>query len=349
MSFMHFDAHTAAAGVIIPILDGTEESPQTAFGIGTTTDSIESGWVFVTNTYYQAGPPLVNYIPGNITKVEWDFGIPNYSNRPPEVWYENKSYTETFWLKATQSGLAAPGEAPATGYNLDEWYDISLGNHPAGGPFWYWAADAVGTVTGMIKVEIARDNLGTPGTVVATGYYSGNCRMTASGGGGDGGCFTAGSLVLMAAGNEKPIEDVKEGEMVVSLTDNDDLVAAKVSKVMAPRICNVYEVKLSNGKVIETTAEHPFRTVTGKWLNIDPEATYQPTLGGRNVKPIVDGKLHCGTRLYGFETNVEVVKIKNTGRQETVYNLSKVDGHHNFFVEGICVHNVLDEGRTVKE
>ena len=52
------------------------------------------------------------------------------------------------------------------------------------------------------------------------------------------------------------------------------------------------------------------------------------------------GKLEIGTSLKGIDANVSITGITNTGKTETVYHLYDVGEHHNFFVEGMCVHNV---------
>ena len=161
-------------------------------------------------------------------------------------------------------------------------------------------------------------------------------------------CFTGNMLVLMADGTEKPIADILMGDMVMSLnTETNQLEGARVYSTMVPRICNIYKIKLSNGKTVETTIEHPFRTADGRWANIDPTATYQPTLGGKNVTPsYVDAQLHEGMLLRGAEGSAKITKIIDTGRIETVYHLSRVGGHHNFFVEGMCVHNISQENEV---
>lgn len=344
MSFMHVDAFTAATGVFTPALTGTPSVPNSAFSIntadGVTARDAECGWLFATNTY---SLPASYYVveQGSVTRYESDFGGPNIHSlyQADITWFGNKSYTQTYWIRATTES----GDASNYGYNLNQWYSLAPTAPGAAVPFWSWGVTSkfATILEGTIKVEIANDNVGT--IILATGYYKGKAQLTAAGGGGGGGCFTGNMLVLMADGTEKPIKDVVEGDLVVGLAKDNSFVSARVNTVMAPRVCKVYEIKLSNGKVIETTAEHPFKTVTGQWVNIDPEATYQPKLGGHSVKPKVDGKLTCGTRLYGFESNAEVVKIKDTGRMETVYHLANVGDNQTYFVEGMCVHNLLDE------
>jgi RHS repeat-associated protein len=76
------------------------------------------------------------------------------------------------------------------------------------------------------------------------------------------GCFVAGTLILLANGASKPIEDIKVGDTVVSRSDQYDdtspVVASKVTKVFSYEIDGTLLVKFADGSIIETTSEHPF-------------------------------------------------------------------------------------------
>lgn len=207
------------------------------------------------------------------------------------------------------------------------------------GVFWSWMTTGVSSYTATFPVYI-RENTGTPGPVLDSATWSIQITENASGGGGGGGgCFTGNMRVLMADGSEKRISDVLVGEAVMSLnTQTGDLVASRVNELMVPRLCDVYELHLSNGKVIETTSEHPFRTVSGKWAAIDPTAMVVFRSGNARRTP---AEMHIkeGLLLHGAEEHAKVTKIVDTGRKETVYHLAHV-GMRNFFVEGFCVHNI---------
>ena len=256
------------------------------------------------------------------------------------------------WIEPTWAGPGVPSYQVMRGASAPFDLDTNPGYGPLAGvwqdvgnlAFWGFQTSDIQLVTATFLVSIRQ---GT-GPVIDTATWTIQINRTAGGGGGGGGgCFTGNMLVLMADGTEKPIANIFAGEMVMSFdTETNKLVSAKVDDVMVPRICDIYEIKLSNGKVIETTSEHPFRTADGRWANIDPEATYRPAAGGANVKPYVGGPLyqmHEGMLLHGIEGNAKVVKIIDTGRKETVYHLSRVGSSHNFFVEGMCVHNIFTE------
>lgn len=244
------------------------------------------------------------------------------------------------WIEPTWAGPGVPSYQVMRGASAPFDLDTNPGYGPLAGvwqdvgnlAFWGFQTSDIQLVTATFLVSIRQ---GT-GPVIDTATWTIQINRTAGGGGG-GGCFTANMLVLMADGTEKPIADIMAGEMVMSLDPGTNtLVSARVQNIMIPRICNIYEVRLTNGKVIETTIEHPFRTADGRWVNIDPNATHAPNVGSQMHK------IREGMLLRGAEGSARIAKIVDTGRMETVYNLSSVGIHHTYFVEGMCVHNKID-------
>ena len=344
MTFMHFDAHTAAAGVISPMLSGTELSPNTAFGVDNTDGVIagdcEAGWIFSTQNVSLGAPTYYVTEQGSITRYDLDFGAPAYSLfNPTEEWFGNKTYTATYWIEANQSSLATPGDPPNAGNALDTPLRLAPGDPDR---FWYWGASSKGSLTyrGTVRVQIFSDNGGAPGSVIATGYYRGSAIVTYRGSSGGGSCFTGNMLVLMANGTEKPIKDVIAGDMVKSYNERTGRIEnVQVNGTMVPRVDKVYRVELSNGRVIETTQGHPFRTTDNTWVNINP-------VRAKIVEPetTVDcAKMEKGMTLQGASGSAEIVNITDAVGVETVYHLYDVGPYNNFFVEGTCVHNVTTQ------
>lgn len=263
----------------------------------------------------------------------------NLSSNIEFDWVDPKSFAPGTWEMSR--GASAPfdlngGFGAAYGPLEGVWTQISTGDVS-----WGFSTDVPRTETATFPVYI-RDNPGTPGPIIDTATWTISITEAYCGGGGGGGCFTGNMRVLMADGREKPIADVFIGEAVMSLnTQTGELVASRVNELMIPRFCDIYELHLSNGKIIETTIEHPFRTVNGKWASIDPLSTYQ-SRNGTTYRSPANAKLKEGLLLHGAEEHARVIKIVETGRKETVYHLAHV-GMHNFFVEGFCVHNIIDQ------
>jgi len=83
---------------------------------------------------------------------------------------------------------------------------------------------------------------------------------------GHGKCFRKGSKMNMANGAIKNIEDVKVGDIVIGKDDHEQLVPLKVNGFVDNGIKDIFRIKLSNGRELEVTNNHPF--YTGHWTSI---------------------------------------------------------------------------------
>lgn len=144
-------------------------------------------------------------------------------------------------------------------------------------------------------------------------------------------CFPPGTLVLMADGTTKPIENVEVGEEVMAMdADNGgDLVARPVTDTHQNKTMRLFVIEfdvdkdgIADGK-FEATGEHPIWTTN---------------LGWRDAKDLSVGDI----LLTETKDTVNVINVSiNKGYSDT-FNLS-VDGVHTFFIvpDGtpILVHN----------
>jgi pretoxin HINT domain-containing protein len=136
---------------------------------------------------------------------------------------------------------------------------------------------------------------------------------------GGGACFIAGSKVLTPEG-EKAIEEIKLGDMVQTWDmDRHQMVPTQVTDTLAHHDRATLEV-VTEGGSLTTTPEHPFWT-GNEWLPA--------------------GKLKAGESTIqdssGQQTKVTEVK---DGPKANVYNLHVTAPAHNYFVEGLLVHNM---------
>ena len=132
----------------------------------------------------------------------------------------------------------------------------------------------------------------------------------------------AGTLVWMADGTTKPIEQVKLGESVLSKNEKTGEVAAKKVTNTSVRQ-NIWTRKLSfeGGAVLETTDEHPL---------------YVEGSGFVKAKEVGIGS-SIVTRA---GPSAKVVAVEADVRQAKVYNFT-VDAFHTYFVgqDALWVHN----------
>jgi len=144
-------------------------------------------------------------------------------------------------------------------------------------------------------------------------------------------CFAAGTLVTMADGSTKPIEQVKVGDWVASRDSEQaekskshlkskESVGKEVTRRYVTEQMRTVKVSFSNGEVIQCTSGHPFYVV------------------GKGFTPA--GRLAIGNSIITRAgPNVTVRKIEQGG-VTTVYNF-EVEGTHAYFVgkTGAWVHN----------
>ncbi|GMK38808.1 hypothetical protein PCCS19_18620 [Paenibacillus sp. CCS19] len=133
-------------------------------------------------------------------------------------------------------------------------------------------------------------------------------------------CFTAGTKVLTESG-EKAIEDIKEGDSVLSKNEvTGELEYKEVTDIFNHETDEIYQIQVGN-QVIEATYNHPF------WVS------------GEGWKFVKDLKVGDELEQSTGET-LKILSIKLLKMRTTVYNFT-VDDFHTYFVSdlGIWVHN----------
>lgn len=141
-------------------------------------------------------------------------------------------------------------------------------------------------------------------------------------------CFIAGTEIKMADGSIKNIEDITDGDIVLSLNE--------VTKEVEPKaVYNIRQfsdetlitITLENGKVIVSTLDHPYYTEN---LTL---ASYNGTTTNGN-------KLKVGDALYtlgGEKSNIkEITELNYTTTPVYIFT---VEDNHNFYANEILVHN----------
>lgn len=139
------------------------------------------------------------------------------------------------------------------------------------------------------------------------------------GGGGSsgGGCFLAGTKILMADGKARAIEDITTGAWVrsVDFENGGILVAARVYATLSVERGEYWVI---NGE-IKTTAEHPFYVIGRGWEHA--------------------AELKVGMELRAVdESPILIESIVHVLGDVRVFNIS-VGKTENFFAEGVLVHN----------
>lgn len=192
-----------------------------------------------------------------------------------------------------------------------------------------------------IDENVLRTQLGLP--LRDPCNHDGQC-----GGGPTNSCFTGDTRITLADHEEKPIDTVREGDLVLGRCGRANRVIGIERPFLGER--KLFSI---NGSTPFVTAEHPIMTATG-WKSIDPQAT-----AAENPRLIV-GRLLVNDVLMTLEGSV-VTALPDAGRgdrvepalqpvaltrldshradrQTQLYNLL-LDGDHTYFANGLLVHN----------
>lgn len=161
-------------------------------------------------------------------------------------------------------------------------------------------------------------------------------------------CFLSGSLVHIADGTTKPIEDVQVNDSVIG-------AFGEINKVMAlhrPLLGSAEMCKINDEH--STTNHHPHVSVDKKFYCGNPELVSNSTYGhkhkvidehGNVVERMLDGlnkeriqKLHTGVNLKTIEGSriTNSIEIFSMPEDTQLYNLV-VDGSHTYHVDGYAV------------
>jgi len=151
-------------------------------------------------------------------------------------------------------------------------------------------------------------------------------------------CFIAGTEISLMNGDSKNIEDIVVGDEVLTYNESSKQIESNnVLEVFTPVHDDLIKIELENGTEIISTFDHPYYSDGDSIISYKPDAT--------NFKYELDskvGELKVGSNLVDESLNmVKVVGISELDRVPTQTYVLKVENNHNFFANGILVHNKL--------
>ncbi|MFZ2190422.1 MAG: polymorphic toxin-type HINT domain-containing protein [Candidatus Magasanikiibacteriota bacterium] len=136
------------------------------------------------------------------------------------------------------------------------------------------------------------------------------------GGAEKGGCFLSGTMIAMADGSKKPIEQISVGDKIQTF------VSPVNHKITSGQVTEVYKHVV------------PFYLIINKQIKVTPEH-----LIFRQGSFVEAGKLKVGDYLTNDEGRaVKIESIERVNEVVEVYNF-RVDPQHTYFADGIYVHN----------
>lgn len=143
-------------------------------------------------------------------------------------------------------------------------------------------------------------------------------------------CVAAGTQILIdSIGNTKNVEDLKEGDIVLT-KDGDSYIEATIDKIVIKTHFNYYILTLEDGTSVTISDDHAIMTADG-WKSLYPVITEHP----KDVNRL--------TEKDSVQTRNGLVKIKSIEHQHlkeeplTMYNIG-VSGYYNYFANNILVY-----------
>ena len=140
------------------------------------------------------------------------------------------------------------------------------------------------------------------------------------------GCLAAGTKILLASGEEMPIEKMRVGDEVQCLDESSGaIITSSVAQAWSREADDLWEMKCDDGTAIKITSEHPIWTHQG-WRQVS-EIQVGEEIGF--LREVWDGNFDILFR--------RIVSKRFIGRSR-VYNLTVCPGH-SYIANGIIVHN----------
>ena len=137
-------------------------------------------------------------------------------------------------------------------------------------------------------------------------------------------CFVAGTEITLGDGTTTAVENIEPGKTVMTYNIDTSSYESKLAQgVCKHKVGQIIKITYDDGNTIVTTPEHPFYVFGKDWVK---------------AKDIVSNDT-CA--LIGTEelSESKVSKVEVLDEEHFVYNVLDVVDNHNFFANGILVHN----------
>lgn len=283
-----------------------------------------SQWHIRTGANMHYFPDLTRYTDGagHVVNVPWPYTIWSSTPGATDPWYNPPTGRILVKIQRTITGnqmtwrlaptFTSPSNQELTRF-LGCWYgdgwEAEFGATPTLAAVQSWAANL--SAIGDIMVKPCEGEAMSGGTTGGGGSGGGG------GLGGDSGCFTPRTPVTLADGSTKPIGEVAVGDaLLVYDEENGAVTRDTITELLIHP--GTWDMLLVNGE-LEVTRRHSILTARG-WVRAE-----ELTLGDRALAP---------------DDWAEITAIEPFSYDDPVYNLH-LSTHHNYFVNGMLVHNAL--------
>ena len=189
----------------------------------------------------------------------------------------------------------------------------TLGDHTSGSPDW------------KLKFEIMEVYKGDKydDTALSEIYFDGL----------DVHCLAKGTKITMADGSVKNIEEIREGDEVLSYTTSNTTGKSTVKAVAEKSHTDFVTYRFKSGRSLTCTLDHPLFSPKFGWVSCDPEKS-KLYKGFSNV-----GAIKIGTYILQSDgSDDQVIAIEKGKEKQPFYTITELsDKHIGFFANGVCV------------
>ncbi len=150
-------------------------------------------------------------------------------------------------------------------------------------------------------------------------------------------CFIAGTKVTMGDGSEKNIEDVVVGDEVLSF--NESTLQNEVKKVIGlktPIHNDLVKYEFANQTSVTSTFDHPFYVGDLELASFAPFLTNKRYELGRDVRQIKVGDMVYVSNGVSKTAIKDIIELDEVDTQTYIIT---IEDNHNFYANGILVHN----------
>ena len=275
------------------------------------------------NTVQEYIRPLL----GDRTLVGFNSGAPFITNDHPVL------STDGTWRSVDPAGTASKyAEA-----NLDAG-QLSVGDIVATGNGVGFLIESIEEHVHSVDLQVYNFLLDGNNTYIANNLVVHNKGVGAGCGAGGGGCcccFVAGTMITMADGSYKRIEDVELGEVVLG----KDSTHNTVLEFLRPTLGETGATLMAfNGAEPFMASDHPVWIRNEGWKSYDPAMTFDKygiTVSQYEVGNTIETEDYTGFLIESIE------EYNNQDQTQTIYNL-KVTGNNTYVANRLVVHNKSD-------
>ena len=146
-------------------------------------------------------------------------------------------------------------------------------------------------------------------------------------------CFAAGTMIRMADGCEKPIEDIRAGDVIQSgYSVHHSSFPAIVKKQINTIHTGLVTLAFRDRKIV-TTRDHPFMTARKGWASLDPEKSNREYQQETKVNQLIPGDEVCVVSENKLLELLEVIPVEGAFN---TFTLLLANGDY-FIANGIMV------------